>query len=391
MKLLIISDMLHYRNAKGEIFGWGPTVTEINHLSELFEQIVHIGTFTQDVPPATSLPYTGNVRLVPLKETGGTTIWHKLGVLAESINYLRAMLNELPNADVVHVRCPSNIPLLALLLMSIIRKPHPRWVKYAGNWRPTHSEAWSYTFQRWWLQHNFHHGTVSVNGKWPDQIPHIYSFLNPSLTSGEVITNRKAASRKKLQTPLHLLFVGRVEEPKGAGRTLRIAQALHIADIPFELHIAGDGPESAFFQKEAQTLGINEQTIFHGWLSKENLAKLYTQAHFLLLPSTASEGWPKVLSEGMSYGVVPLSSTISSIPQILSEYGAGIAHPPEDIHAFVKSILAYLENPNKWLEASHAGQQQADQFTYESYLHRVRRMFWDAWHIRLLGFEEESL
>lgn len=390
MKLLIISDMLHYKNTDGSIFGWGPTVTEINHLLNLFDEITHIGTFSHELPPPTALPYLGNVRFIPLKETGGTTFWHKLGILAESNHYISTMLAELPKANAVHVRCPANIPLLAILLLSFVRMPYPRWVKYAGNWRPTHREAKSYAFQRWLLQRNVHHGSVSVNGRWPDQLSHIYSFLNPSLTKLDVDTNRKLAAGKKIQTPLNLLYVGRVEEAKGAGRTLRIAQKLKLFNIPFELHFAGDGPESGFFQEQANELGLMEHIAFHGWLSKNELVQLYARAHFLLLPSTASEGWPKVLSEGMSFGVVPLSSNISSIPQILNVFGTGKAFPPEDTDAFVQAIIGYWREPDKWLEASLASMKQSEQFTYDNYLDKVRNMFWDAFQVRLPGLKLKS-
>ena len=44
------------------------------------------------------------------------------------------------------------------------------------------------------------------------------------------------------------------------------------------------------------------------------------QAYLMLFPSE-SEGWPKVLSEGKAYGVVPVTSDVSSIPQYLREFG----------------------------------------------------------------------
>ncbi|MEJ7712202.1 MAG: hypothetical protein WKF84_20650 [Pyrinomonadaceae bacterium] len=41
---------------------------------------------------------------------------------------------------------------MALLLLTVVRHPRRRWIKYAGNWCPGGREAWSYTFQRWWLK-----------------------------------------------------------------------------------------------------------------------------------------------------------------------------------------------------------------------------------------------
>ena len=74
----------------------------------------------------------------------------------------------------------------------------------------------------------------------------------------------------------------------------------------------------------------------------KEVAKFYSPAHFFLLPSSSSEGWPKVLSEAMAYGVVPIASSISSIPQILREAGSGKTFPPDKIISFVNAILGYI-------------------------------------------------
>ncbi|RMH12405.1 MAG: capsular biosynthesis protein, partial [Gammaproteobacteria bacterium] len=50
MKLAIISHTEHYlRN--GQIVGWGPTITEINHLTEIFEEIWHVAVFKEEPAP----------------------------------------------------------------------------------------------------------------------------------------------------------------------------------------------------------------------------------------------------------------------------------------------------------------------------------------------------
>src|SRR3712207_3692431 len=101
-------------------------------------------------------------------------------------HYTRTIWRELPQADVVHVRCPANISLIAIVLLAVVRYPRRRWVKYAGNWQSYPVEAWSYRFQRWWLSSGLHRGVVTVNGHWPGQPAHVYSFLNPCFTEAEL-------------------------------------------------------------------------------------------------------------------------------------------------------------------------------------------------------------
>jgi glycosyltransferase involved in cell wall biosynthesis len=97
-------------------------------------------------------------------------------------------------------------------------------------------------------------------------------------------------------------------------------------------------------------------------------------AHFILLPSQAPEGWPKVLSEAMAYGVVPISSQVSAIPQVLSEIGTGAALPPGDVSGYVGAIREIAGDLGLWRQMIDAGLRAAPRFTYERYLMRLDEM-----------------
>jgi glycosyltransferase involved in cell wall biosynthesis len=133
----------------------------------------------------------------------------------------------------------------------------------------------------------------------------------------------------------------------------------------------------------ANTLGISEQVCFHGYLPRSELDSFYARAHFLLLPSR-SEGWPKVLSEAMAYGVVPLVSDVSSIPQNLAEIGCGVALPGTATGLYVAEILDYLMRPERWSSESQNGRQASRRFTYEAFGANLNRMFEETWGLSLL-------
>lgn len=374
--------MPHYVR-EGAIVGWGPTVQEIDHLAELFTEVRHIACLHNEKAPASSLPYVSKrVEVLPLKPTGGTRLRDKFTILRLAPHYLHTIWKELPHADVVHIRCPANIPLLAIVVLAFARHPDKRWVKYAGNWRPFGPTAWSYTFQRWFLQHNMHRGIVTVNGKWPDQPQHIFSFYNPCLSEQELVVAQKVASDKQLVKPIRLLFVGNLNKSKGVGRALEILARLRRRDLDVTLDLAGDGPNRSDFIQLAQRLGVTDRAVFHGWLPRPALAPLYEKAHFMLFPSD-SEGWPKVLSEGMAYGAVPVAGAVSSIPQILEQLAVGVACPPQDLEAFVSVIENYVAHPERWKKESLLGITSAQYFSYKSYLDAVCSMFEQKWGIGL--------
>lgn len=382
MKLLIVSDMPHYATGEGQVVGWGPTVQEIDHLAGLFDEIRHIGFLYAGSPPETMMPYcSGKVTFIPLQPTGGTRFVDKLGILLKAPSYIAQILKFLHRADVLHVRCPSSVGLLLMVLLPFLRLPKYRWFKYAGNWKPDGPDPLAYAIQRFWLNLGLHRGAVTVNGRWERQPRHVYSFLNPSLHPADLEMGRQVAIGKVLRSPLQLLFVGRVEKAKGSGRLLDIVGLLLEMGIDFDLDMIGDGPERPDFEEMAKAMGLSERVHFHGWMSHPNLSEFYAKAHFLVLPTSASEGWPKVLSEGMAYGVVPLAGAVSSIPQVLGNLKIGMALDSDDIAGFAESIQSYLQNPERWKAESLAGANAASQFTFQSYLSQVCRMFQDKWNL----------
>lgn len=389
MNLLIISHTAHYHDTDSQIVSWGVTSEEINQLADLFDEVVHIAFSFSETPPKSSVPYKrSNIRFVGVPPTGGNSIFEKLKILKAYPGYIRIMLSELKNADLVHVRCPSNISLLAILLLSVLIRPTKSWVKYAGDWKPKRSEPWSNTFQRFWLEKGLHRGIVSVNGKWPKQPKHVYSFTNPSLYQAELALLRPLAEEKQLTYPIQLIYVGYLWDARGAGRAFEIARNLHGMGIHIELHYLGDGPDRERYETLSKNIGFSQYCKFHGWLGRDELFSYYQKAHFVILPSVA-EGWPKVLSEGMAHGAVPVASSVSSIPQILASIGAGTSLDPLDVDGFTQAIADYIHYPDKWKSASLAGIRGADLFTYEYYKQTVKNMLNDAWNIEIMEREKE--
>lgn len=373
MKLLIISHTEHYRKGSG-VAGWGPTIREINALATLFDEVVHVATLQDGPAPESALPYNAdNIRFSPVPASGGSRLVDKLGIIFQYPRYLWTILKELRGVDVVHIRCPANISLLAVVLLTLLPWPRRRWTKYAGNWNPDGREAFSYTLQRWWLNKGLQRGVVTVNGRWPGQPAHVHSFYNPCLTEEELADGAARAVGKLPSEPLRLLYVGRLETPKGVGRILEIVARLCQQQIPVAVDLIGDGPEKPAFEAYAAEQGIQDRVRFHGWVPRDQLGPIYAQAHLMLLPSD-TEGWPKVLSEAMAYGVVPVTSSVGSIPQYLEAFKTGKTFALNDLQGFVKAVVWYSEYPEQLKQESQNAVEAARLFSYANYLESVRNL-----------------
>jgi len=384
LKLLVVSHTPHYYSIHGSLVGWGATVREIDCLAQLFDEIIHIAPVYLSSAPPSALPYQAkNVYFHPVRPAGGENLKAKVEVGLRFPEYASAITKEARHVDFLHVRCPSNLGLLTLLLSNFDALPAYRWVKYAGNWQPNGKEPSSYALQRRILQKNYFKGVVTINGEWPKQPKHVYSFYNPCLTDAELEIGNVATHQKELSPPYQLLYVGRLESAKGVGRILQIAALLNEYGIAFELNLIGDGPEKEDFVALAKELNISKQTRFYGWKPRSELGEYYSKAHFIILPSSASEGWPKVLSEAMAYGAVPIASNVSSIPQFLKKIKTGATLDPQDVEGFAITIRHFIQHADLWKEASIAANAGANFFTYTYYLSEVKRLFKNAWNLEL--------
>lgn len=382
MRLLVISHTPHYIQ-DGALSAWGSTARELDRLASLFGELVHLAPLYSGAPPKSSLPYQNEaIRFVPVAPAGGDGIGEKLTILGQIPTWLAIMRREISAADAIHVRCPAGISMIGLIAQKIWGGGKPCWVKYAGNWKPTGREPLSYRTQRFWLSRNFHRGVVSVNGKWKDQPSHVVTFNNPSYSAAELSQVTSSSAKKELCFPLRLLFVGRVEEEKGIGRVIEIADGLLQRGVDFHLDIVGDGSAKMNALRSAAECGLRDRIKFVGWKSRVEIEEYYRIAHFILLPS-ASEGWPKVLSEAMAYGVVPLASSISSIPSVLSEAGSGQTIPFEEIDTYVNTIISYTQDRSRWKIESHNATIAAGAFTYEKYLDAVTKLFYGTWKVKI--------
>lgn len=380
--LAVVSDTPYYLDGDRAV-GWGPNVRELDQLATLFDEVRHVAPLYAEAPPASALPSRRGdlVGLHPVDPAGGRTLAAKLQVLARYPAWRRAIRQEVAGADLVHVRCPSNIGLLALLLFAFRRRRPPVWFKYGGNWRPSASEPWTYRLQRAFLRHGVRGTAVTVNGTWAGEPPHVHAFRNPTLTPEELAFGR-AAAEKALTEPARLLFVGRLDRAKGANRSIEVLARLRQRGRAVHLDVVGDGREMAAMREAAARHGIEDAVTFHGWLPRPALEPIYAGGHLLLLPSD-SEGFPKVLSEAMAFGVVPLAAAVSSIPQALAELQTGRAIPPTDVAGFADAVEGYLDDPDAWAEASRNGVEGADVFAYEGYLRDVTAMARDTWDLDL--------
>lgn len=368
--LTIISHTEHFRLLDGSIVGLGSTVTEVNYLLDVFDEIIHVAMLHEGKAPPSCLRYVSErIKFVPIPALGGTTIKSKLSILGRMPEVIRTVKSAISKSDYFQFRAPTGIGVFVIPYL-VWFSSKKGWFKYAGNWQQKRAPL-AYRFQRWVLINQ--RRKVTINGHWKNQPKHCLSFENPCLTSEEIKIGQKVIDCKTFNSDaISLCFVGRVEEEKGVG--LLINALLDLSDNEKlkinSVHIVGDGKALTYYKSKVRKSNLN--IIFHGFLPRNDVHNIYKQSHCIVLPS-ASEGFPKVISEALNYGCIPVVSDISSISHYVKNEINGFLFYPVERKKLLENLKKMINlnevNYKKMLFSSNSN---AYKFSFTYYNQRIK-------------------
>lgn len=351
------------RDGNGTLVVFEPTLREIEQLLTAFDKILWYGMPVKTkASSAFRIPSTQDVVLIPLPPAiGGDKYLQKIKVLIYLPFLVAKVLQIMAKYGFIHTRGPS-VPAWVAIIFSKFFVKKKIWHKYAGNWNEQ-SPPFSYRQQRSLLKKSPH--PVTINGRWGDTNPNIVSFENPCFSEAELAVSRgivKTFSAEKVE----ILFVGRLEHEKGIHHVLEAANQL---PTHFNWHIVGDGKERKYVER---TVSECSNVNFWGALSRTQLNEIYSKCHFFLLPTIASEGFPKVIAEACGFGCIPIVSQVSSISQyIASDFGYLLPHcSSAEVVKALQHIIT-LDN-TELIQKSERARVFARLFTYERYVNRIR-------------------
>lgn len=360
MILAIISHTAHYKTPQGEIVGWGPTVTEINHLLPVFDKIYHCAFLHKETPPGSSLPYKSpDIEFIPLPPSGGKGL-QKFTVFTNLPSTIKTVHQILKKADIFQFRAPTGFGLYMIPYLVIMNRKKG-WFKYAGNWIEEHPPL-GYALQRWMLK--LQSRKVTINGSWKDQPDNILTFENPCLTQKDRKKGKEAIGAKSFEGGLKVCFVGNLTRKKGFDLLM---EALLKEESKFEqIHVVGNGPLAEDYKIKYP------KAIFHGFLPKEKVQEVYLKCHFVVLPSL-SEGFPKVIAEGMNYGCIPIVSDVSGISQFIKDGENGFLINPitrDNLNTVLGKVFEVKNSDfQNFIKINY---RLASRFTFVAYLQNIR-------------------
>ncbi len=137
-----------------------------------------------------------------------------------------------------------------------------------------------------------------------------------------------------------------------------------LTSIPKDIHLLLAGvPLSieSVLNQEVKKFGLKDRISTVRFLRGNDLVMAYQGAEAYLDP-TLYEGFGFQNLEAMACGVPVISSSVTSVPEIVGQ--AGLLYSPDDISGFSAGLRSILNNPKIAEELKKKGLEQAKQFTW---------------------------
>jgi glycosyltransferase involved in cell wall biosynthesis len=149
-----------------------------------------------------------------------------------------------------------------------------------------------------------------------------------------------------------LLIVARLVEKKGYPYGIEAANTLIEQGYDVEYHIVGTGDRKDRLQQQVKEYGIEDHVKFLGHVSDERLKKELSEASVFVLPCVIAEdgdrdAMPVVLKEAMASETACVSTTVSAIPELITDGHDGLLVPEKEPDELASAIKELLDNPEK--------------------------------------------
>jgi glycosyltransferase involved in cell wall biosynthesis len=255
-------------------------------------------------------------------------------------------------------------------LVQILFPNKPKTAKYAGNWDLKAKQPLSYRIQKWLLSNTFltKNMQVLVYGEWENSTRNIKPFFTASYFEKDKIE----VSPRTLTGKIAFVFVGTISNGKQPLYAIQLVEKLQQQGYDVQLAIYGEGAERNPIENYITEKALESLVFLKGNQSQETLKKAYLENHFVILPSL-SEGWPKVVAEGMFWGCLPIASRVSCVPNMLANGNRGLLLDM-NLEEDANKIINLLQDNNLYQEKVNNAIQWSRQYTLDVFDNEIKQL-----------------
>jgi len=163
-----------------------------------------------------------------------------------------------------------------------------------------------------------------------------------------------------------LLYHGRVDRRKGVLELIEAMKALREAGRSLRLVISGIGPDLAAAKEMTSALDLNDVIEFTGFVSYEDVPKVYQSADIFVSP-TWSEGFSNTILEAMASGLPIIAARAVGVVDCLTDQVNALFHEVHDVAGLTRQIEILLDDaPLRSMLATNALHEVQDKYRWPS-------------------------
>lgn len=138
-----------------------------------------------------------------------------------------------------------------------------------------------------------------------------------------------------------------------------------IKDI--KLIVGGKGTLLEHYKSRAESLGIQDNVQFHGFIPEEEIVAYYNRCQIFALPSisSAQEGFGIVALEALACEKPVITTEIVGVSDEIAKEGLGAIVPPKDANALAEGIIKLLSSPDLQEMGERGRAVVEDKFTWK--------------------------
>lgn len=139
-----------------------------------------------------------------------------------------------------------------------------------------------------------------------------------------------------------ILFAGRLVPEKGLSHLIR---ALSRVDSEWELIVAGDGPERESCDKLTHRLGVEDRTVFLGWLTRKEVERVIRTSAGVAIPSLWPEPFGRIGPEAFSVGRPVVAFDVGGVSDWLEDERGGYLVEAGDVTRLSRALQSLVSSP----------------------------------------------
>ncbi|MDO5681325.1 MAG: glycosyltransferase, partial [Propionibacteriaceae bacterium] len=186
----------------------------------------------------------------------------------------------------------------------------------------------------------------------------------------------KAAARALPRAVPNVLFVGRLDQEKRVDELIQAFAQLP-ADLPARLEIVGDGAHREDWKALVTKVGIADRTVFHGFISEEELLAAYGRCDVFVMPGVA-ELQSLVTLESMAAGKPVIAANAMALPHLVHPGRNGFLFEPGNVDELTEHLITLLRDPQLRAEMGARSKEIASGHALDTTLDRFESIYADV-------------